>query len=334
MTVRAACFLVVLCAAFLPSCGYIGDPLPPALHIPMRISNLTAFQRGGNLIVRFTPDFQSTDRLTLKSLTIDLRAGPAGPPPFDVNEWASRARAIPAPAAAPEPVEVEAPVSGWSGQDVVVAARSLGPTGKPSEWSNLVVLKILEPLETPTGIRLEARAAAIHLAWSAGRPVEGSGWRVFRQAEGETEFQLVGKTTRPEWDDGDAHFGATYSYRIQKTAPAGANSEAESEPSQPVSVRYADVFAPAVPAGVTALAGVNTIEVAWPPVPAPDLRGYIVYRAAAGEAFAKLGDIVVNPSYTDREVVPGKRYRYRISSVDQLGNESEPSAPVEAAAPN
>jgi len=334
VTVRAASPLIVLCAAFLPSCGYIGDPLPPALNIPARISGLTAFQRGGKLIVRFTPNFESTDKLILKSLTIDLRAGPAGPPPFDVNAWAARARAIPAPAASPEPVEAEAPISGWLGQDVIVAARALGPTGKPSEWSNLVVLKILEPLEIPSCIRVEARAASIHLSWSGGRAVDGAGWRILRQAEGETEFQLVGKTPQPEWDDSDVHYGATYSYRIQKTAIAGANSEAESEMSQAVSIKYADVFAPAVPAGVTALAGINTIEVAWPPVPAPDLRGYIVYRASGGDAFVRLGDIVVNPSYTDRDVAPGKRYRYRISTVDQLGNESAPSAPVEAVAPN
>ena len=38
------------------------------------------------------------------------------------------------------------------------------------------------------------------------------------------------------------------------------------------------------------------------------------------------------PNYSDRRVASGKRYRYAISAVDLLGNESARSQPVEAAA--
>ena len=33
-------------AALLAGCGYIGDPLPPLLNIPARVTDLTAVQRG------------------------------------------------------------------------------------------------------------------------------------------------------------------------------------------------------------------------------------------------------------------------------------------------
>jgi fibronectin type 3 domain-containing protein len=47
----------------------------------------------------------------------------------------------------------------------------------------------------------------------------------------------------------------------------------------------------------------------------------------------KIADIADAPSYSDRKLEAGKRYRYAISAVDKLGNESKLSEPVEATAP-
>ena len=335
MTFRPSFLPLALSGLLLSSCGYIGDPLPPSLNIPLRISDLTATQRGDKLRIHFTPTLESTDHLTLKSLSaIELRAGPAGPPPFDTNVWSAQARAIPVPVNAAESTDVEAPITGWAGSDIVMAVRTIGPTGRPSEWSNLVVLKIYAPLQVPEGIRTEPRAATIHLSWNGGNAVPGAGWRILRRGEKETEYLPAGKSTEPQWDDPNVQYGNTYSYVIQKTAPAGGSAEAESELSRAVVVTYRDQFAPAVPSGLTAIAGIKSIEVAWISVPAPDLKGYQVYRSTGESPFAKLGDTVTTPSLSDRAVEPGTRYRYRVTAIDQLGNESAPSDPVDAVAPN
>jgi fibronectin type 3 domain-containing protein len=58
-----------------------------------------------------------------------------------------------------------------------------------------------------------------------------------------------------------------------------------------------------------------------------------VYRSADGQPPARLGELVTTPAYSDRVVQSGKRYRYEVTAVDQKGNESARSAPVEATAP-
>jgi fibronectin type 3 domain-containing protein len=39
------------------------------------------------------------------------------------------------------------------------------------------------------------------------------------------------------------------------------------------------------------------------------------------------------PSYSDRQIEAGRKYRYTVSAFDKAGNESKQSAEVEVAAP-
>ncbi len=60
---------------------------------------------------------------------------------------------------------------------------------------------------------------------------------------------------------------------------------AEATPITPV-----DTFAPAVPGAVTAVAGVNTIELlAWTRNGEPDFKGYNVYRSLTMDRTRKSG---------------------------------------------
>ncbi|MGI8990660.1 MAG: hypothetical protein ACR2I2_13915, partial [Bryobacteraceae bacterium] len=40
-------------ALTLANCGYIGETLPPALNLPVRIADLAAVERGSNIIIQF-----------------------------------------------------------------------------------------------------------------------------------------------------------------------------------------------------------------------------------------------------------------------------------------
>jgi fibronectin type 3 domain-containing protein len=139
---------------------------------------------------------------------------------------------------------------------------------------------------------------------------------------------MIGTAGKPEYVDSAATFGKSYSYRVQAIL-----DKALSEISQAVSVTPEDVFAPEIPSGVTAAAGINGIELTWKPAAAPDLKGYRVYRAQGKGDFSVLVDQIETPSFRDRQITSGETYRYQITSVDQADNESEHSSTIEVTAP-
>ena len=88
-----------------------------------------------------------------------------------------------------------------------------------------------------------------------------------------------------------------------------------------------DVFPPAAPAGVQAVAsGVGQppfVDLTWAPNTEPDLAGYNVYRHEAGHPPVKINaELVKASAYRDREVTAGHNYFYAVTAVDLRGNES------------
>ena len=139
-------------------------------------------------------------------------------------------------------------------------------------------------------------------------------------------------TPAHEWLDREAQFGETYEYSLQTVLKVGS-SAAESAVSQALTITPVDRFPPEPPEGLAALAGSSTIELTWEQSTETDLRGYRIYRAAGDGALEPLGDPVEVPSYSDRGVQSGARYRYAVSAVDRSGNESQRSSAVEVAMP-
>ena len=76
--------------------------------------------------------------------------------------------------------------------------------------------------------------------------------------------------------------------------------------------------------GLTAITGTKSVELAWDPVSDADLASYRVYRNGT-----RIADGLQVASYSDRGVMPGAKYSYQISAVDQAGNESVRCAPIE-----
>jgi hypothetical protein len=95
-----------------------------------------------------------------------------------------------------------------------------------------------------------------------------------------------------------------------------------------------DTEPPAPPTGLTVYdPGDGTaIYLSWNPNTEPDLLGYRVYRAVSTEAdappddaYQRLGSGMIDtevPEYTDNTVVKDVYYFYRVTAVDQAGNES------------
>jgi fibronectin type 3 domain-containing protein len=95
-----------------------------------------------------------------------------------------------------------------------------------------------------------------------------------------------------------------------------------------------DIAAPAAPAGLAVLPREGGLEVLWSPSAEPDLAGYRVYRATGDGRLEKLADTaLLRASWLDETAVRGVVYRYAVTALDQAGNESEPTEPVEASLP-
>ena len=138
-----------------------------------------------------------------------------------------------------------------------------------------------------------------------------------------------------EWEKTYFYRGAVVSVVEGRGKPA---AEVEGDDTAEVRVFAHDVFPPAVPAGVQAVfSGPGQqafIDLIWTPVSDADLDGYNVYRNEAGEGAMKLNsELVKTPAFRDARVVAGKTYFYKVSAVDQRGNESGRSEEVSERVP-
>ncbi len=322
--------LLVLAVA-LAGCGSIGDVLPPTLDIPLPVTDLRVRQVAGKVIVDFTVPALTTEGLPLVLRGAELRAGPYARDPFDADAWAAQASLLDTSGLKPGPARIEADAAPWTGQEVFFRVRLFGKKGRDGGWSGFASLHVIAPLAAPSGVAAEATSAGVRLTWAG--PVEPSGlvYRVLRGVGKGAPSEAAVVASR-EWLDTEARYGESYSYSVQAVLKSGA-SAAESAVSAPVSITPVDRFPPAAPKGLTTVAGVSSIELTWDENGETDLGGYFVYRATGDGAWERTGGRLGAPGFSDRNVQPGTRYRYAVSAVDQLGNESPLSPPVEAQLP-
>ena len=320
-------FLTAL-AAVLSGCGYVAGPLPPLANIPARVTDLAAVQRGGKLIVQFTVPQLTTEGVTIKqSPSFDLRIGP-GPDPFSGPQWASEAKRIPPFAAKGVMVRHDVPCAEWTGKGVSIAVRVVGANGKDAGWSNFANVDVIAPPDEPADVRAEMTRGGLRLTWRA----HGDHFRVLRELATAERYDLVAEVTQPEWTDKAAEVGTRYRYLVQTFVPQSDNRVAESDLSEPLEVTPEPVE-PAAPTGLRAVAGPNSIELAWDPAEESGIKGYRVYRAPAGGAFERIAESGAVPTYSDHAAEHGKTYRYAIAAVGATGKEGPQSAPLEIALP-
>lgn len=164
-------------------------------------------------------------------------------------------------------------------------------------------------------------------------------WKTTDYTNGILEFgetESLGRTVR----EADREFATTHSLRIIGLSPqkqyffkivaSRENRAAETSEagSFTTSSSLEDKTPPSPPSNVEAAltSSPNMVTVFWAPVADLDLKGYKVYRAEnANTSFAEISNTLVakgQERYTDVSVTPGKKYYYRVTSIDQAGNES------------
>ena len=323
----AATVLCLVTSTLTISCGSIGEPLYPALKIPDRASDLSAVERGANIDISFTIPPQTTEGLALTAIgKIDLRAGPNPGPGFDFNNWANAAEPIDVPTpSTPGLVRKQIPAGRFLGKDLIIGVRIANAKGRFSDWSNLVTLAVDPPLATPANLKAEAAPQGVQLTWDGGSAAQ---FRIYRKTGDLNTPALLASSDQPSYVDATAETGKPYEYYVE-----ALHDKAVSEIAGPVTITPQDIFPPAVPAGLTASAGVATVELAWERNTEPDFKEYRLFRAEGDGAFAPIAAGLDVPAYSDHAVESGKRYRYQLVAVDQNGNVSAPSNPVEVTVP-
>ncbi|HTW64140.1 MAG TPA: hypothetical protein VME17_05965 [Bryobacteraceae bacterium] len=321
-----AATLCVLVCALLAGCGSIGEPLYPALKIPQRVTDLAVIEQGPNLEFNFTIAPLTTEGVALKEIgAVDLRVGPNPSKVWNLEEWLKTSTPVDVPTPSqPGPIQAEFPAATFVGHEVVAAVRLTNPKGRDAGWSAPVTVMVEQPLAKPADFHVMATAKGVQLSW---RDAGVGEFRVFRKAENEQQPMLLATATTADYLDISAEYGKTYQYSVQ-----AVSGKVVSDVAGPESISPKDIFPPEVPTGLTASAGLGAIDLAWTRNTESDFKEYRVYRSEEGGPFVEIAHGLDAPTYSDRAIQSGKHYRYEVSAVDQIGNASAPSAPVEVVA--
>ncbi|HET8637111.1 MAG TPA: fibronectin type III domain-containing protein, partial [Acidobacteriaceae bacterium] len=122
--------------------------------------------------------------------------------------------------------------------------------------------------------------------------------------------------------------------RVEKITMQGEPVAVAGPASKPMRIDARDLFPPATPTGLQAVADpeAHAIDLSWQPGTEADLAGYRVYRREAGTSAQPQrvsGAVEAAPSFHDAGAQPGHTYWYSVSAVDKDSNESPRSAEVE-----
>jgi hypothetical protein len=354
-----------------------GAPQPPSLNLPDRVTDLSAERSGGQVTLTWTMPKRNTDKLLLKG-PIDARICRRPSPGSACETAAVQAFAPGAEATFTE--TLPPPLAAGAPRDLSYFVELENRKRRSAGLSNGAEVLAGEAPAPVTGLSAQMRREGVLLAWTpAAGQAENAQVRLVRKLltppaksqRGKGQAPLAPPPEPVEQSllvpagsaspaspamvdrgtaiDKDVRFGQSYEYRAQRVAQVtiqDAKLELDGPLSAPVRIDAAQLFPPAVPAGLAAVATAAgdgnpaAIDLSWQPNTEPDLAGYAVYRrdadAATGAAWQRISPAqpVVGPGYHDASVQPGHTYAYAVSAIDQEGHESARSAETEETVPN
>jgi hypothetical protein len=356
---------VLAIGLILTGCGTPGAPMPPSLHLPDPVTNLSATRAGNQVSLIWTMPNRNTDKLLLQgNLPVRVCRKESEEPcaPLDAN-------LIFAPGAAGAFTETLPPaLAAGAPRKLTYFVELPNRKGRSAGLSNAAVVLAGEAPAAVANLTAEVRKEGVVLRWtpdSPSGPFSHAAIRLHRtlltpQPEAKPKSQqgifapppeplgqslLVASAAAGRALDKEIRLGQTYEYRAQRVARITMGSqtlELAGPFSAPIRVEALDVFPPAVPTGLAAVATAPSagseaaIDLSWQPNTEPDLAGYAVYRREGSESWQRISPAqpLVGPAFHDARIQPGRAYRYAVTAIDQGGHESARSAEAEETAPN
>lgn len=345
---RLAPVALLLALPALTACGRQGDPQPPLRAVPAPTRDLSVLQQGGRLLLSFSYPKTTPAGTALEGISAVEVLEAVRPPTPEGNAPVLDARQFETAAKERQKISGTDLSSYIYGDRIVIdlplpelkpdtraeaqyfAVRTFGKDGDRSDLSNVASVVPKTPPSAPERVNATARTDGILVEWT---PVANtSGYNVYRRDAQEKTYGralFTAGAAETSWLDTTARFGKSYIYTV--TALAQAQPVVESSIGSEREVRYQDRFPPPPPGELVALAETGQIRVVWRSSDAADLAGYLVYRRGPTGEFVQVTPAPIQATeYADTAVAPGQAYTYRVTSVDQTGNESEPGGEVRA----
>lgn len=343
----------------LTGCGTPGAPQAPSLNLPGRVTGLAATRTGNQVLLNWTMPQKNTDRLLLKGNIqvkvcrregagtcgaagmLFLAPGAAG----TFTETLPNALATGAPRTLTYFVELNnrnGRSAGLSNGAVVLAGEAPAPViGLAAQVRKSGVVLRWTPDGGETAIRLHRKLIAPQ---ADAKPKARQGLLAPQQEPAEQKLLVEAGAKSGRVLDKNICFGQTYEYRAQRVVRISAGGKTLELPgslSAPIRVEARDVFPPAVPTGLAAVAtvadsGEASIDLSWQPGNEEDLAGYKVYRRKADGTWQRISSAqpLIASAFHDGQVQPGQMYRYAVSAIDEGGHESARSEEAEETVPN
>ena len=353
-------------------CGTPGAPMPPSLNLPDPVTDLAATRTGNQVSLTWKMPKKNTDKLLLKG-NVPVRvcrkenSGPCVPVPGDL---------LLAPEAAGAFTETLPPaLAAGTPRPLTYFVELINRNGRSAGLSNAAIVIAGQAPAPVYGLAAQVRKHGVALHWTPGsekeairlhrrlltsepnaKPKPRQGPLVPSPEPLEQNFlvgpvEQAGQASDQPLDralDKSIRFGQVYEYRAQRVARVtvgGQTLELAGELSAPVRVEALDVFPPAIPSGLAAVATAGeagtgaSIDLSWQPVTDTDLAGYAVYRRDAGGTDGTWLRVspeqpLIPPGFHDVQVQPGHTYRYAVTAIDQGGHESARSVETEETVPN
>lgn len=341
------CLLFLLACLLLAACGKIGDPLPPIPRAPLVVNELTAEQRGTDVILTFPitrpPRARNIKRVDIYR-TVEMPSVPLGLPVEEFSTRATVIASIPGAQLPPgsatitftDPIDFKQTVGGAR---LRYAVRLVDVEDRAADFSNYAMLTPLGELAgPPTDLQTKLSQTAIELTWqppaaniSGSAPANLVGYNVYRTTGSLTAKLNAQPLKEPRYVDRQFQFGTPYEYTVRSVSlpnpGAPLTAAIESNPSASVKITPVDTFPPSAPASITIASVGGVMSLFWPSNPEPDVIGYNVYRTEDANAppaqWTKLTPRPITTiTFSDKQVQVGKRYYYQITAVDNAGNES------------
>ncbi len=202
----------------------------------------------------------------------------------------------------------------------VSAVNSAGGRGEPTQPVRAVTKP--EPLP-PLGLRVaERRLGANRLSWDTNVETDIVEYQLLRIREGTDAPELVASVPVDTTSAEDT--GVAAGEPLAYTVIARDRDGLESDPAQPIAVASEGY-------GLSARVKPEGVVLEWNPRKAEGFRGARVFsrRGLRRREIA----FVDGSRYLDRDVVPGRRYRYTVVLERADATQAPPSAPVEVVVP-
>lgn len=333
----APCLGLALLA--LAACGRKGPPVAPEMRAPQRVLDLDAVVRDTAIELSWTPPLRRADRTPIRDLSLTTRIfrvedSGAGEPKTAIlargviagyTEIVSLRGDDPSPAVARGSQLVFTDRQALEFRRrytyVVVVGDSEGRIGAPSARASVTYVPAGEP---PADLVAESGDREARLTWlPPPRLIDGSAptvlftYEVLRAPSADAELKPVTPVPIGELvlTDRGLDNDHTYYYAVRAVQVA-SNSVVYSAATPRVAVTPRDVTPPAPPANLVAVPSAATVRLTWSASPERDVVQYIVYRAAAGGAFERVGSTrAPTATFVDRDV-PRGTYRYVVTAED------------------